>query len=280
MEKENKLWLEKFKSILKNKKIMAITTTVLFLFIVVIVILLTTKNNTERETNNENNDIAVSNLNNTTFEETIENNKQGQSENQNKNYVMPNLVGMDYKHLRDYLNNNNLSFITKINNKYNSEVNNSSYSTIPLHVLATIPEAGTTLDPYTDTSITVCTDYGIEIKEVIINFQTEKDWKTKYFGKTLKIQVGNNENNIIEGIIGSDFKFNDKGNIEYSRLSKVNRENVWDYIQGKEITLISNDDITIDSSLEKYVNLKMFINGDLIKESTCIFRAERIIINI
>ena len=64
------------------------------------------------------------------------------------------------------------------------------------------------------------------------------------------------------------------------RLSKVNRENVWDYIQGKEITLISNDDITIDSSLEKYVNLKMFINGDLIKESTCILRAERIIINI
>ena len=78
-----------------------------------------------------------------------------QNTNENDEIQMPDLVGMTYKEARDYLSANGYYFISNIKCTYKEEFENIH---IPTKILSTIPSAGTILDPYTDTSITVLAD--------------------------------------------------------------------------------------------------------------------------
>lgn len=124
--------------------------------------------------------------------------------NSGEDIVMPDLTGMDYSDLRDYLDNNYLYFITDIKCTYDS--NGINFPVLPRTIKNTIPEAGTLLDPESDKSITILADYDYLVEEV--QLLSEENLETKYYGKTIKIQFGNDENNVIEGRIGDDFKQN------------------------------------------------------------------------
>lgn len=184
------------------------------------------------------------------------------------NLTMPNLVGMNYGDIREYLDNNNLYFIANINYKYENGIKDNDL--LPTTVLSTIPEAGTKLDSYTDTSITVLTDYVYGVKTIELE-EFYEDFELQNFGKTMKIQFGTNEQGIIEGIIGQDFKTETRsGNKKIFMRNKLS----WDTVKTKKCAYFLKEDMTSAKDHPgnglrwDYVKGKIWIDNQLFKELT------------
>lgn len=187
--------------------------------------------------------------------------------------TMPNLVGMNYADLREYLDTNNLYFITEIECKFDSP--SLTGFAVPTKILSTIPEAGATLDPYTDTSITVLTEstYGVTGIELDLPYE---DFVEDNFGKTMKVQFGNN--GIIEGTIGEDFKKQSRSGHDYLRFTsgvsgnEYSYENFWSKYKEKAVSCIEEDEFTIEyggsegTIKNPYINAKIFVDDQLLKE--------------
>ena len=192
------------------------------------------------------------------------------STNINEEIVMPNLVGMNYADLRNYFDNNNLYFIQKISYRTDYNDNNSLDFILPTKILSTIPPAGTPLDPNKDTSITVYTDYTYAVRAFYIQYENE-DWETKYFGKTMKLQIGKNEDNYIEGIIGKDFytyrfSYNSVG-LNYTQFSSTSSKNFWEKYEKHLVAYALPEDI-IKKDYQKTVEAKVWIDNQLLETLT------------
>ena len=203
------------------------------------------------------------------------------STNISEKIVMPNLVGMNYKDLRNYFDNNNLSFIQNIYYKTDYESNYSTSDIIlPTKIISTIPAAGTELDPYTDTSITVYADYVYAVREFYMEYENEdEDWETKYFGKIIKIQIGKNEDNYIEGIIGEGFYTYrlsyDSIGLRCNQFSSTSEKNFWEKYEKHLVSYVLPEDI-IKKEDAKTVDVKIFIDNQLLENTNFHFSGSRL----
>lgn len=179
--------------------------------------------------------------------------------------TMPNLVGMNYADLREYLDTNNLYFITEIECKF--ENNSLIDFAVPTKILSTIPEAGATLDPYTDTSITILTESVYRVIGIELDLPYE-DFVEDNFGKTMKVQFG--KNGIIEGTIGEDFKKQSRSGHNYLRfISSIGNsyENFWSRFKEKDVSYIEENELIVENEgKDYYVNAKIFVDNQLFKE--------------
>ena len=179
--------------------------------------------------------------------------------------TMPNLVGMNYADLREYLDTNNLYFITEIECKF--ENNSLIDFAVPTKILSTIPEAGATLDPYTDTSITILTESVYRVIGIELDLPYE-DFVEDNFGKTMKVQFG--KNGIIEGTIGEDFKKQSRSGHNYLRfISSIGNsyENFWSKFKEKDVSYIEENELIVENEgKDYYVNAKIFVDNQLFKE--------------
>lgn len=183
---------------------------------------------------------------------------------------MPDLAGLNCETLKEYLNSNYLYFINEIEYKYDIK---SDYI-IPTTIISTIPTSGTELDPETDKKITVLANYQYLVNDIELKKPSE-DFETENFGKKMKVQVGNNENNYIEGVIGENF-ISDSRYIKYkitrklTTLSNDNNDKKWERIQHKEKISIPDSDITrIEQNeyrTDKKVKCKIWIDDEMFKE--------------
>lgn len=183
---------------------------------------------------------------------------------------MPDLAGLNCETLKEYLNSNYLYFINDI--EYKCEI--ESDCIIPTTIISTIPTAGTELNPETDKKITVLANYQYLVNDVEFK-ELGEDFETKNFGKKMKVQVGNDENNYIEGIIGENFIRN-RNYIEYkitrnlTTLSNDNNDKKWERIQHKEKISIPKSDITFIErnkyAEDRYVKCKIWIEDEMFKE--------------
>lgn len=196
---------------------------------------------------------------------------RGVGQNYDEEVTMPNLVGLKYGDLRTYLDNNGLSFITDIN--YTTDKSLSFGDIYPYEVLSTSPDVGEILNRGSDTSIRVYTNEVNGIKEVLLKYKNEKDWETKYFGKTIKVQIGSAEDSAIEGVIGKDF-YNYNGKyLKASQYSYVaNSDIFWQKVAAKKVAYILPHDFIIrprenlNQETDHYVKGKIYIDNQLIKE--------------
>lgn len=187
---------------------------------------------------------------------------------ENANIIMPNLVGMNYEDVREYLDQNNLNFIENIN--YTTDVGVKE-GMLPMKIKSTIPSAGEALNPDVDTSIEVYTDYVYYVEYVNIH-TGDKNFNSDYFGKTLKIQLGNSDNTIIEGTIGTDFKdeAHSYNNLEFGPIGvSLTRDEVYRNIKKNKVACYKESDImtkqTDSGQSERYVNIKLWMDDKLIK---------------
>ena len=207
-------------------------------------------------------------------------------DNYNEATTMPNLVGMEYGDLREFLDTHGLSYITKI--KYITDKKITFGTVYPYKVLSTIPAEGEQLDPNTDNIITVYTNEISGVEKVKIIYKNEKEWHTKYFGKNIKIQVGSDENSIIEGVIEKNFRFEHQSPnncIEYDMYGSYRgMENAWDLVKKHKIAYFFSNDMQEVYSKERYktnyVNAKVYIDDNLIKEVKAEYDGIGIIIEI
>ncbi len=200
------------------------------------------------------------------------------------NLTMPDLVGMNCTDLRDYLDNNNLYFIEKINYKYNE--NSAIFSDecyIPTKVISTIPVAGTKLDSYEDNSITVVAERECLVKSIYIN-SAEENISVEN-GSTLKLQIGNNANCVIEGTIGKEFSKESRSGNEILRCvptindyNKYNDDKIGHYLdlirQNKIISFSENDIIkqqNFGGITYHYVTGKLWIDNKFVKDLKFIY---------
>ena len=249
-----------------NKKVIALIIIAICIIVAIVITIIIVNNNEQRnlETSNnkqmqeiENSDNSDNFYNmNVSSEETY-----NSSSNINQEIVMPNLVGINYADLSNYLANNDLYFISDI--KFITD-NQDNSGAIPYKVLATIPEAGTLLNPNTDTSITIYTTSVYSISKIKLEYINEKDWEIKHFGKTLKIQIGEDENNFIEGVIGSDFY--ETASEFVCNCSGSTVKEFWNMYQENQVIYISRNEI--DSG---YVDGKIWIDNQLVEETTFAF---------
>ena len=194
---------------------------------------------------------------------------------ENKNIeatIMPNLVGMEYGDLRQYLDDNNLSYIKNI--KYITDKKISYSKVYPYKVLSTIPAAGEELNPSTDTSITVYTNEISPVESVEIYYKNEDDWHSKYFGKNIKVQVGSDENSFIEGVIEKNFclaKTTGEQYIKYDAYGTYkNYTEALNMVKKHKIAYLLPDDM--QEGIGRYnrtatlVKIKIYIDDTLIKE--------------
>ena len=155
---------------------------------------------------------------------------------------------------------------------------NSNYSyaneRLPTRILSTIPAAGTPLDPSTDTSITVLAEYDCLVYYVAIDVDDNENFEKNNFGKTIKIQFADADG-IIEGIIGKDFiEKNNGGNIQivYNQ-SKSKNDNVknWNLAKEKKIGYFPKDKVFEGDDKSYYIDGKIWINNELIKEDNFLY---------
>lgn len=186
--------------------------------------------------------------------------------------TMPNLVGMNYADLREYLDTNNLYFITDIECKF--ENNSLSDCAVPTKIISTIPEAGATLDPYTDTSITILTESVYKVIGIELDLPYE-DFVEDNFGKIMKVQFG--QNGIIEGTIGEDFKKESRSGHNYLRfISSIGNsyENFWSKFKEKDVSYLEENELIVENGgRDYYVNCKIFIDNQLFKEMKLAYTA-------
>ena len=176
--------------------------------------------------------------------------------------IMPNLVGMTYKEAMNYIENNGFYAITDIKCKYETT---SQYGIkIPTKILSTIPNAGTKLDIYKENVITALADYNYGVISIEINTQDE-NFYDKYFGKNIKVQVGSDEKSFIEGVIGDTF-FR-KGQYDKSILKYTNKSKgkYVDLALENKIAYFDKNELVIESNIEHYINVKIWIDNELIK---------------
>ena len=163
------------------------------------------------------------------------------------------------------------------NGIYTMKIESPSLSgfAVPTKILSTIPEAGTTLDPYTDTSITVLTEsvYGVTGIELDLPYE---NFEIDNFGKTIRVEFG--KNGIIEGIIGEDFKNQSRSGHNYLRFTSGIGENehyyeaFWSRFKEKDVSYIEEDEFTIeyggseDTIKYPYIDAKIFVDNQLLKE--------------
>ena len=177
--------------------------------------------------------------------------------------TMPDLVGMNCRDLRDYLDNNYLYFIDNIKYKFNDSAKGNNL--LPTKIISTIPAAGTELDPYTDTSITVLAEYVYGVENIEMELPSS-DFVKQNFGKTIKIQFGNDENQYVEHIIGESFIK------RYDYLATTKQTLSWDTVKEKKCTYVIKDDITTvedhkyNTLPNYYVTGKVWVDGEFLKE--------------
>lgn len=247
-----------------NKKVIALIIIVIcIIFAIVITIIIVNNNNEQRnlETSNNKQMQEIENSDNSYNMNVSSEETYSSSSNISQEIVMPNLVGINYADLSNYLANNDLYFISDI--KFITD-NQDNSGAIPYKVLATNPEAGTLLNPNTDTSITVYTTSVYSISRIKLEYIDEKDWEIKHFGKTLKIQIGEDENNFIEGVIGRDFY--ETASEFVCNCSGSTVKEFWNMYQENQVIYISRDEI--DSG---YVDGKIWIDNQLVEETTFAF---------
>ena len=177
--------------------------------------------------------------------------------------VMPNLVGMTYKEAMDYIEKNGFYCITDIKCKYETT---SEYGIkIPTTIKSTIPTAGTELDIYKENVITVLADYDYGVKAVEIDFQDD-NFFDKYFGKTIKIQVGRNENSFIEGVVGKDFLREGRYNKSILKYTNKSKGKYVDLVIENKIAFFDKTELIEESIINHFVNGKVWIDNELIKD--------------
>lgn len=175
--------------------------------------------------------------------------------------VMPDLIGVNYADLSEYLASNNLDFISDIKFITDNQDNNQA---IPHKILATVPKVGTHLNPNVDTSLTVYTTSVYRISRIKLEYKNEKNWEIKHFGKTLKIQIGEDENNFIEGVIGSDFY--ETASEFVCNCSGSTVKEFWNMYQENQVIYILEDELDA-----KHVDGKIWVDNQLIKETIFTF---------
>ena len=243
-----------------RKIITFIIVAICIIVAIVVTLIIINDNNNQQNNSKTSNDKQLQKLENSGNMNILEETYNGFS-NISQEIVMPNLVGINYADLSKYLANDDLYFISDI--KFITD-NQDNSRAIPYKVLATNPEAGTLLNPNTDTSITVYTTSVYSISKIKLEYINEKNWEIKHFGKTLKIQIGEDENNFIEGIIGSDF-YETASEFVCSCSSSTVKE-FWNMYQENQVIYISEDEI--DSG---YVDGKIWIDNQLVEETTFTF---------
>lgn len=200
------------------------------------------------------------------------------------NLTMPNLIGMNCVDLRDYLDSNYLYFIEKINYQYTEASTKlkgtiSSPTYVPTKVISTIPAAGTKLDFYENNSITIVTEAQCVITSYYINLEDENI--NIEDGATIKLQIGKNENCVIEGTVGEEFSIQSRSGSErlvylptandYNKYSNDLIGHYLDLIRQNKIISFSEDEIIKEtwrvSSAEyySYVPGKIWVNNKFIK---------------
>lgn len=246
-----------------NKKVIALIIIAICIIVAIVITIIIVNNNEQRnlETSNNKQMQEIENSDNSYNMNVSSEETYNSSSNISQEIVMPNLVGINYADLSNYLANNDLYFISDI--KFITD-NQDNSRAIPYKVLATNPEAGTLLNPNTDTSITVYTTSVYGISRIKLEYIKEKDWEIKHFGKTLKIQIGEDENNFIEGVIGSDFY--ETASEFVCNCSGSTVKEFWNMYQENQVIYISRDEI--DSG---YVDGKIWIDNQLVEETTFAF---------
>lgn len=186
----------------------------------------------------------------------------------NQEIKMPDLTGMNYGDLRTYLDTNGLGFISDI--QYRTDKKSTFGKVFPYKVLSTIPASGGILNPSKDTSITVLTTEVNAVETIKLYYVNEKDWHSKYFGKTMKIQIGSDENSVIEGVVGKDFNYieghSHYDSLLYNKYGKYLDKQAWSLIKEKKITYFLLEDLIKGSDNNHYVKGKIWIDNQLIKE--------------
>ncbi len=201
------------------------------------------------------------------------------------NLTMPNLVGMNCVDLRDYLDNNNLYFIEKINYQYTEDSTKLKDTVapptyVPTKVISTIPAAGTKLDFYEDKSITVVSEAQCVITSYYINLYDENINIEN--GATIKLQIGKNENCVIKGTVGEEFSIQGRSGSErlaylptandYNKYSNDLIGHYLDLIRQNKIISFSEDEIIREtwkvSSAEyhSYIPGKIWVNNQFVKD--------------
>ena len=200
----------------------------------------------------------------------------------NEKIKMPDLVGMNYGDLRTYLDNNGLSFITDI--KYRTDKKSTFGKVFPYKVLSTIPASGEILNPSKDTSITVLTTEVNAVETIKFYYVNEKDWHSKYFGKTMKIQIGSDENSVIEGVVGKDFNYIESpshyDSLLYNKYGKYLDKQAWNQIKEKKVTYFLLEDLIKNSDNKYYVKGTVWVDNQLIKEIKFFYNSNGIEANI
>lgn len=182
-------------------------------------------------------------------------------------FIMPNLEGVNYQELNEYLNNNNLSVFTEI--KYRLDENDGFSSgrlAIPYKILNTIPKPGTEINIYESNELIANTTTIYAIEEIYINSENKSKLDVDNFGKKIKIQIGKDENSIVEGTIGTDFKHSSESyyDLKYSCVD-CTKENFWERHKEKRAGYIYKDDIEREDAVS-YVKGKVWIDDQFIKE--------------
>lgn len=254
-----------------NNKILFLAVGAIIIIILILIVILSI---------NKVNDESQSNVNETVqenFEEdtNLENNDSTETDYYERpeswykdpyntgTATMPDLVGMNCKDLRNYLDNNYLYFIKNINYKFNDSAKGEHL--LPTKILSTIPPAGTELDPFTDTSITVLSEYVYGVEGIRMELPSS-DFEKQNFGKIIKIQLGNDENQYVEHIIGQSFITRNNA------LTTIDSKVSWDTVKEKKCSYIVQNDITIandhpNNTLDyRYVKGKVWVDGELLKE--------------
>ena len=190
-----------------------------------------------------------------------------------ENMKMPDLTGMEYNEAKKYLEENGYYFITDIKCKYD-EVH-KDWIHIPTKIISTIPAAVSELNINT-TSITALTEYNYGIQTVDLKLShSNEDIVGKYFGKTIRVQFGSENNNIIEGKIGEDFTKINIGSQPTLRFSNYKKGTALDLVAQNKMAYITKTDL-IDEDANGYltnhfVNGKIYIDNQLVKEGKFLF---------
>ena len=198
-----------------------------------------------------------------------------------KEMIMPNLTGMNYGEALGYLENNGYYFIENIKCKYSGRTSNNESgesNLFPLNIISTIPEPGATLSYDNDKEISALVDYAYFIR--LINIESTKgieqgngktkagtDLETSWFGKKIKIQLGDDESRIIENTVGSGFFKSGTGDrITYSTKVSDYKDKI-QLVNKKETSYYYENEIEYVNT-NNSLKVKVWIDGQLIKDGT------------